>query len=159
MSRKYGHRGYQDNDRDSGSSSGSRERGQSQAPRRELTKEEQIQKRSLRHAIDREANEVVRCPTCGRAADASKPISFDSHCFNCSAPLHCCRTCKNFDSQARFECRVEITEAIGDKNKGNHCDQYSPRMVLDSTGRRSTKSATGRASNDPRSQFENLFKR
>ena len=118
-----------------------------------------IQKKSLRNAIDRDANEVIRCPNCGRNSDPGNAITKDSYCFNCQAPLHCCRTCKNFDSGARFQCRAPIEAAVGDKNKGNECSHYTPRMVLDVTGRRSVKSPTGRASNDPRSQFENLFKR
>ncbi|NIV50115.1 MAG: hypothetical protein GWN46_26660, partial [Gammaproteobacteria bacterium] len=51
MSRKYRQPGYQDSDRDQDRGGG----GRSDAPRRELTREERIQKKSLRHAIDREA--------------------------------------------------------------------------------------------------------
>ena len=153
MSRKYRQAGYQDSDRDR---EGRRER--SAPPRREMTREERIQKKSLRHAIDREANEVVRCPICGRNSDSSA-IQRDTRCMNCSAPLHCCRTCRNFDSTARFQCRAPIEEAVGDKNAANACGHHSPRLVLDVTGRRSPKRQGGGGGNDPRSQFENLFKR
>ena len=149
MSRKYSQQGYQDSGRRD-------DRERSAPPRQELTREERIQKRSLKHAIDREAHEVIRCPNCGRSGDGTSAISFDTRCNHCAKPLHCCRTCKNFDSSARFQCRAPIETAVGDKNDANRCAHYAPRMVLDSTGRRSRP--TG-GDNDPRSQFENLFKR
>jgi hypothetical protein len=46
---------------------------------------------------------------------------------------------------------------VTDKSKANTCPSYAARLVLDATGRRT--GPTGGASNDPKSQFENLFKR
>jgi hypothetical protein len=149
MSRKYHHRGYRDSERDE-------ERVQSKrAPRKELTPEERIQMRSLRHAIDRNAREVVRCHACGRSVDYSGGISPETECPHCRAPLHCCRACSQFDTSARWQCRAEISEAITDKNRANRCAKYQARLVLDSTGRRSGTQGT----DDPRSQFDSLFKR
>jgi len=148
MSRKYHHQGYRDSEREERS----REKP---PPRKELTKEERIQRRSLRHAIDREANEVVRCPNCGRNAQSLGAITFETACPHCGAPMHCCRTCRHFDSAARWQCRAEIPAPVGDKTKANHCVEYSPRLVLDVTGRRTGSGPAG----DARSQFENLFKR
>jgi hypothetical protein len=148
MNRKYLQRGYQDSD------SESRER-QKPPPRKDLTAEERIQKRSLRHAIDREAKEVVRCHNCGRSVESFGAITTETECPHCRAPLHCCRTCTHFDSATRWQCRAEITEPVGDKNKSNQCSEYHSRLVLDVTGRRSGTPK----SNDPKSQFDNLFKR
>jgi hypothetical protein len=153
LNRKYRQQGYQDSDRND--DRGKHER--SSSPRVEMTREERIQKKSLRHAIDREANEVVRCHNCGRSGDGAEVIGVDTRCSHCATPLHCCRACKQFDSGARYQCRAPIETAIGDKNKANQCRQFSPRLVLDVTGRRSA-SRNG-TSNDPRAQFENLFKR
>ncbi|HKQ59646.1 MAG TPA: hypothetical protein VJS92_00090 [Candidatus Polarisedimenticolaceae bacterium] len=162
MSQKYRHHGYRDSD---WSRDGERPKP---APGRVLTPEERIQQRSLRHAIDRDANEVLRCHNCGRGIPAFGTIAADSVCPHCQAPLHCCRTCRSFDSAARWQCRAEITEQIADKSKANACPQYAARLVLDVTGRRSASgNAQGngngnggsRPSNDPRSLFENLFKR
>ena len=151
MNRKYRHQGYRDSDREE------RTRDKKAPPRKELTKEERIQRRSMRHAIDREAKEVVRCPNCGRNAQSLGAITEETACPHCNAPMHCCRTCRQFDSAARWQCRAEITAAVGDKNKANDCAQYSPLLVLDVTGRR-TGSGPG-SSGDARSQFESLFKR
>jgi hypothetical protein len=148
MNRKYRHQGYQDSDRDD-------ERRRDKAPpRKELTKEEKIQRRSLRHAIDREAKEVVRCHNCGRSVGDFGTITKTTECPHCRAMLHCCRTCVNFDSAARWQCKAEITEQVGDKNKANDCAHYEPSLVLDVTGRRTT----GPKGDDPRSQFDSLFK-
>ena len=150
MSRKYRQHGYQDS---------AHEESRSQkkpAPRQELTKEERIQRRSLRHATAREANEVIRCHQCGCNVQAFGTITAETACPHCRTPLHCCRTCKNFDSAARWQCRAEIKEAINDKSKANLCTLYAPRLVLDTTGRRSN---TPQGSGGPKAQFENLFKR
>ncbi|HXV77150.1 MAG TPA: hypothetical protein VD788_12605 [Candidatus Polarisedimenticolaceae bacterium] len=151
MDRKYRQRGYMDGDRDD-----DRSRGKT-APRKQLTKEERIQQRSLRHAMDREAREVMRCHVCGRSVFDLGTIGRETACPHCNAALHCCRTCVHFDSAARWQCRVPIQQAVPDKNKANECSEYSPRLVLDATGRRSSGPAGGRAG-DARSQFEDLFK-
>jgi hypothetical protein len=148
MSRKYRQRGYQESDRD--------EKERSQSPqRKELSFEERIQRRSMRKATDREAKEVVRCQVCGRNVEDFGTIASTTNCPHCNAPLHCCRVCKHFDSSARWQCRAEITEAVSDKSKANQCGHYEPRLVLDFTGRRGSK----HRSNDPKSAFDNLFKR
>ena len=147
MTRKYRHRGYQD--------SGERDQPErDRPPRQELTMEERIQRRSMRKATDRNANEVVRCHACGRNVPDDQPIGSRSMCPSCLAPLHCCRACSHFDSSARWQCRAQIAAPVSDKGKANDCTSFSARLVLDVTGRRSTPK-----SNDPRSQFEDLFRR
>ena len=144
---KYRQRGYRESERE-----------QEQKPRpaaTSLSPEERAQQRSLRHAIQREANEVVRCHNCGRGVEAFGAIGPETSCPNCAAPIHCCRACRNFDSAARWECRAAIPERVADKGKANSCTFFEARLVLDSTGKR-----TGTASsNDPKSAFENLFRR
>jgi len=151
---KYRQHGYRDSDQE-----GERERDRERPPRQELTMEEKIQRRSMRKATDREANEVLRCHVCGRNIGDVGTIGFDSACPYCSAPLHCCRSCTHFDTSARWQCRGEIREAVADKSKANQCQLYRPRLVLDFTGRRGAPRAQPRSSSDPRAQFESLFKR
>ena len=152
MSRKYRHQGYQDNDRDDRKPRGP------QQPRQKLSMEERIQKKSLRHATDPAANEVIRCHQCGCNVQNFGKIGPETTCPHCRARLHCCRTCRQFDSAVRWQCRAEIKQAVGDKNKANDCGHYSPRIVLDATGRRSGN-AVAASSGDPKQQFESLFKR
>jgi len=152
MNRKYRHSGYQDSDRDDDRPS------RRSPPRTDLTQEEKIQRKSLRHAIDRDAREVVRCHSCGLNVPGMTAITHEATCPHCSVPLHCCRGCLEFDTAARWQCRAKIRGPVGDKNQPNECSEFRPRFVLDSTGRRSTRGGRN-GSNDPRSQFENLFRR
>ncbi len=143
---KYRQRGYKDSERDD-------ERRPKPPP--QLTPEEKAQQRALRHAISREAQEVVRCHNCGRSVQAFGAITPETSCPNCAAPLHCCRACRHFDTGARWECRAEIPERVPDKGKVNSCTLFEARLVLDATGKRFGTPS----SNDPKSAFENLFKR
>src|SRR5262245_25055339 len=149
MERKYRQQGYQDAPR------ADRERKRTPAVT-PLTPEERAQQRSLRHAVQREAHEVLRCPNCGRDVVASGAVGFDSRCPHCAAPLHACRACRHFDTSARWECRAPIPAAVPEKSKANDCTLFAARLVLDATGKR-TAAAGG--SSDPKSMFENLFKR
>ena len=151
MDRKYRQPGYMDSDR-----ADDRQQERKPPPPNNLTPEERIQRRSLRHAIDRQANEVIRCHACGRTVPGLDAIRADTECPHCRAPLHCCRACRHFDSGARWQCRAPITAAVSEKSKANACPHLAPRLVLDSTGRRSD---TPQGAGGPRQQFENLFKR
>jgi len=152
MDRKYRQRGYMESEREE-------QRSRPRAPRQDLTPEERIQRKSMRHAIDRQAHEVLRCHDCGRNVFDLDSVGPDAACPHCRAALHCCRACQNFDVAARWQCRAPIEEAVGDKNKANRCGLYQPRLVLDATGRRSNGRAGGGRGDDPRSAFESLFKR
>lgn len=149
MDRKYGHKGYQESSREDRD----RDRKPRPAP---LTPEERAQQRSLRHAVSREANEVLRCPNCGKNVPASGAVASDTRCPHCASSLHSCRACRHFDSSARWECRAPITAPVPDKSKANECPSYSARLVLDATGKRT---GPGGTPGDPKSQFESLFKR
>ena len=149
MDRKYRQQGYQD------SSRSDRERKRT-PPITPLTPEERAQQRALRHAVQREASEVLRCPNCGRNVIASGTLGQASLCPHCAAPLHACRACRHFDTSARWECRADIAASVPEKSKANDCSSFSARLVLDATGKRAA--AVG-SSNDPKSMFENLFKR
>ena len=151
MDRKYGHKGYQESSRDD------RDRDRKHGPpTTPLTPEEKAQQRSLRHAVQREANEVMRCPNCGKNVAASGAVSSETRCPHCGSSLHACRACQHFDSSARWGCRAPIAAPVADKSKANTCASFAARLVLDTTGKRTGSSGS---SNDPKSQFENLFKR
>ena len=151
MERKYGHKGYQESSREDRNRD--RKHGPPTTP---LTPEEKAQQRSLRHAVQREANEVMRCPNCGKNVTASGAVSSETRCPHCGSSLHACRACQHFDSSARWGCRAPITAPVADKSKANTCASFAARLVLDTTGKRTGSSGS---SNDPKSQFENLFKR
>ena len=151
MSRKYRQAGYQDD------STEHRDAPEKSPPRRRenLSVGERHQKRGLRLGLDRNASEVVRCHVCSAAVEVADASSKSSRCPKCAAALHCCRLCKHFDSGARWQCRADIEAPVEDKIKANDCVAFSPRKVLDASGRRVAKK---RKSNDPKAQFDALFK-
>lgn len=152
MSRKYRQAGYQDDDRERRDDRA----GKAPPKRREnLSIGERHQRRGLRVGLDRDAVEVVRCHVCSAAVDVADASSPSSRCPKCAAALHCCRICRHFDSGARWQCRAEITAPVEDKIKANDCSEFAPRKVLDASGRRVAKK---RKSNDPKAQFDALFK-
>jgi len=151
MDRKYGHKGYQESSRDDRARD--RKHGPPSAP---LTPEERAQQRSLRHAMQREVNEVLRCPNCGRNVPALGAVTFETRCPHCATSLHSCRACQHFDSSARWECRAPIAAPVTEKSKANTCASFAARLVLDAPGKRT---GTSGSSNDPKSQFDSLFKR
>jgi predicted RNA-binding Zn-ribbon protein involved in translation (DUF1610 family) len=151
MERKYRQNGYMD------PGHAGRERDRTKpASAKPLTPEERAQLRGQRHAVQREANEVVRCPDCGRDIASIGAIDFAAACPHCNAALHTCRACRHFDTSQRWECRATILERVMEKGKANRCATFEARLVLDATGKRSNGSTGG---GDPKSQFENLFKR
>jgi len=148
MSPKYRHRGYKESERED-------EERSRPTSRPELTPEERIQKRSLRHAIDRAANAVVRCHNCGRNAPQLDAIERDTVCPSCSTPLHCCRACRHFSPAARWQCTATIPAPVSNKIEANDCAAFEPTLVLDVTGRRSGQ--RGGAA-DAKARFDDLFK-
>ena len=147
MTQKYRQRGYRESER---------EQDRRPQPVPQLTPEEKAQQRAMRHAVSREAQEVVRCQNCGRNVHGFGAIGPETVCPNCSASLHCCRACRHFDTSTRWECRAEIAERIPEKGKANTCALFAARLVLDATGKRVEAPSSG---SDPKSAFESLFKR
>jgi predicted RNA-binding Zn-ribbon protein involved in translation (DUF1610 family) len=167
MSMKYRHRGYRDSERDD------RDRG-GRPPRPPLAPDtrppqdrsaiaqgERAQQRSLKHAVDREAREAIRCPSCGRNVPMLG-MGSEMRCTSCGASLRACRTCKHFDTSARWECRISdrVPARVADKAAENACPMFTAQLILDATGKRlAPAGGSGPRSNDPKSLFENLFKR
>ncbi len=113
------------------------------------------QTRRLKRAMERSATEVIRCQHCGHQQVAESAfIAPRTQCEKCSTNLHSCRHCVHFDTSTLHQCRETIETPVGDKWSANGCKKYKPRLVLDSTGRRHG----GRASKDPKSMFDSLFK-
>jgi hypothetical protein len=157
MERKYGQRGYQDNDR---------ERGE-----REHDKPREKPKGGPRGSKAREApramkmpgfQEVLRCSLCGTIVPPPIDIQYESQCPKCKADLHSCKNCRHFDTAAQFECTQSIPERIGKKDLRNQCELFMARTSIeretrDSGGTNNTVSPT--KPSDARSAFDNLFKK
>jgi hypothetical protein len=162
MERKYGSRGYQDNDR---------ERGE-----REREKPREKPKGGPRGSKAREAprpmkmpgfQEVLRCSLCGTIVPPPVDIQHESQCSKCKADLHSCKNCRFFDTSAQFECTQPIPERITKKDLRNACEFFTARTSIERETRDSGggggggngPSATTTKPSDARSAFENLFKK
>ena len=137
--RKYGQRGYQDQDRGE-----KRARGP-QAPRE---KKEGPRGRGL----GAPTATVFRCAACGTKIPTTGEVGFDEACPKCKADLHSCANCANFDTGARFECRQPIPERIARKRDRNACPLFAVKATVEFGG------DERRAPDDPRAAFDALFK-
>ena len=105
---KYRQRGYRDTD-------WKERRDRDHTDEREARQEA----RKTRHAVSRESTVVVRCADCGHQSAGQIAVAFDTACEGCQAPLHNCRNCRHFDTQARFQCRQPIPERLMSKTDAN----------------------------------------
>jgi len=69
----------------------------------------------------------IACFRCGAAlASLSLPLSRRDACPDCSAHLHVCRMCRNFDATVPAQCLEEDAEDVTDKERQNFCDWFVP---------------------------------
>ena len=88
-------------------------------------------------------------------------------CPKCSAALHCCKQCANFEPSTRFQCLKPIPVRIPVKDQANECELFKPRFTVARdaapvTDRHASPSASvpsPRSASDARTAFDNLFKK
>jgi hypothetical protein len=73
-------------------------------------------------------------------------------CARCGSDLHCCLNCTNYDPGAHNRCREPQAEWVSDREKANFCDLFIANSA-------STAGQKRGAATDPRSAFDNLFKK
>ena len=112
--RKYGHRGYQDDDRDD------RPRG----PRRPAG-ERRPGPRG--RGFGAPTATVFRCAVCGQKQREGTSIGVDSTCWKCAADLHTCTHCRHFDPSAPGQCRARAPEVVAAKAKSNACELFAAK--------------------------------
>ena len=68
------------------------------------------------------------CWKCGASLAAlSLPLRRLDECKSCSAELHVCRMCVEYDTSVAKSCREPIAEEVRDKEHANFCDYFKPR--------------------------------
>jgi hypothetical protein len=157
VDRKYGHRGYRDNEKGE-----KKERGHERKPQ-SGPRADQFGPRTPRMVgtVTR-----ARCSNCG----AVLVPGFDPNgqCPKCQFELHCCKQCRFFDSGAQFECTQPIPERISPKDAKNNCKFYEFRMTIEKDtaptsyaqpGNSAAPSAPAPRPSDARQAFEDLFKK
>jgi rubrerythrin len=102
MERKYGQRGYQDNDRD---------RGDVNAKNRvKSLRVDRAGPKPEKHRANQMPGfqEVLRCALCGTIVPPPVNIKYESQCPKCKADLHSCKNCAtlihlhNSSARSRF---------------------------------------------------------
>lgn len=68
------------------------------------------------------------CWKCGASLAAlSLPLRRLDECKACSAELHVCKICVEYDTTVAKSCREPIAEEVRDKEHANFCDYFKPR--------------------------------
>lgn len=68
------------------------------------------------------------CWKCGASLAAlSLPMRRLDICPRCSAELHVCRMCVEYDTSKAKHCREPTAEEVREKDRANFCDFYKPR--------------------------------
>jgi len=70
----------------------------------------------------------MRCFGCGAetALASGERVGFRDTCARCGRDLHACRNCAHHDPSAYNECREPQAERVGDRERANRCDYFSP---------------------------------
>ena len=162
MERKYGQRGYQENDR-------SREREPEREKKREQPKggpRGSKAKDGPRTMHMPGFQELLRCALCGAIVPPPVEIIYESQCPKCKADLRCCKNCGHFDTAAQFECTQRIPERITKKDIRNNCEFFVARVSIERETRDSGGGNKGPApsvkatdASHARNAFDNLFKK
>jgi hypothetical protein len=162
MDRKYGQRGYQDNDR------GERDRDREKPREKPKGPPRGAKSKDAPRAIKMPGfQEVLRCALCGTIVPPPVDITLESQCPKCKADLRCCKNCRHFDTGAQFECTQPIPERITRKDMRNTCPFFMARTSIERETRDSGGGSGGGGGqvssptkpSDARSAFDNLFKK
>lgn len=69
----------------------------------------------------------LACYRCGASLSGlSLPLSRRDQCPECSADLHVCRMCENFDTRVPRQCREDGAEDVTEKERPNFCEWFEP---------------------------------
>ncbi len=95
----------------------------------------------------------MRCFACDAEIGlaAGERVGFRDTCDRCRADLHVCRNCELHDPAAYNECREASAERVGDRERANRCDYFSPS----DRGGGAVKTARGGA----KAELEALFRK
>ncbi len=93
------------------------------------------------------------CRGCGREVSipAGERVGFRDECPACGTDLHSCVHCRHHDPAAYNGCRESSAERVGDPERANRCDYFSPNPA--------PGSSTGATSGPKTNPLDALFKK
>jgi hypothetical protein len=70
----------------------------------------------------------MRCFACDAvvALRTGERVGFRDACPQCGRDLHVCRNCAHHDPSAYNECRESSAERVGEPDRANRCDYFTP---------------------------------
>jgi len=105
------------------------------------------------------------CYNCGWEWRKPHEPAFREMCPRCDSFLHCCKNCTLYDETAHHQCRSSTTEFVGDKERGNFCEEFRFRVTEAAKPAESTSSflrdsrrERSSRSMDAREKWRQLFK-
>lgn len=131
--RKYGQRGYQENDRFNGNDRRD-DKPRPQGPRPPLD----VTGPRLPRMVQSVA--ASRCWNCSTMLLSD--MDFKGKCPKCNSDLHCCKQCSYFEPSTRFQCIKPIPERVNKKDIANECTFFKSRVTV----ARDTEKSGGRPS-------------
>ena len=147
--RKYGQRGYMQDDR------ARKDEKRPDAPRPPRDPRDAPRGRGL--GAPTASN--FRCARCGELSTVAEAAAFEARCASCGADLHTCTHCLSFDPAASLQCRQPIVVRIAKKDVANRCERFEPRLRQEFAAERPASGGSSPAgSKDPRAAFHDLFK-
>lgn len=70
----------------------------------------------------------MNCWKCSKSLDDTLKIGFRTVCNHCDTDLHVCINCKYYAPGKPNDCIVPGTERLIDKEKGNYCEDFKPKL-------------------------------
>ncbi|MEE8149455.1 MAG: hypothetical protein V3T75_03275 [candidate division Zixibacteria bacterium] len=100
------------------------------------------------------ANDGLLCWNCSKNTGLTGRISRADSCESCLADMRCCRGCRHFDPNRRFQCKESIETNIPNKEKSNFCDFFQVRIAFKRQGGVSYQDNT---KDERKKNFDDLF--
>ncbi|ADI37517.1 putative uncharacterized protein [Waddlia chondrophila 2032/99] len=102
------------------------------------------------------------CWKCQKQLDdpPSPRLPFRATCDHCSAWLHCCVNCRNYQPGLPNDCKIPGTEQIADREACNFCDEFSLKETNDlssSSIEEASKKLFGEETKFEKKNFNDLF--
>jgi hypothetical protein len=81
-------------------------------------------------------------------------------CPRCDSFLHSCKNCSLFDATAPLQCKSPTVELVGEKDRGNFCDEFRFKETEGTRAPKPKNTFTSKPDEeklDPREKWRRLF--
>ncbi len=93
------------------------------------------------------AKDSLNCWHCGGdLSGLPLPLGRREECPACASSLHVCRMCEFYELGANRNCREPMAGEVREKEAGNYCDYFRPRLGLNASEDRAAAESRARLS-------------